>query len=149
MKKRKDLLAYLKLKGLRMTPLKELLIQFFLDNQKRQVPAKEIQEYVGMFMPDIDRSTLYRNIEKFINIDLIQELNLPKTGKVYQFVFDRKVSHYFICKGCEEIKKGNEELFNQIEDSLKKVHGFMKANLSVVFYGYCSKCDPQFNNTEK
>lgn len=142
MRKHKDLIAYLKLKGLRMTPLKELLIQFFLDNQKRQIPFKEIQDHVASQFPDFDRTTLYRNIEKLINIDLIQELNLPKTGKIYQFVFDRKVHHYFICKDCEQVKKGDEILFRQIEDSLKKVHGFMKANLSVVFYGYCSKCDP-------
>lgn len=143
MKKRKDLLAYLKLKGLRMTPLKELLIQFFLDNRKRQIPFKELQEHVAKNLPDVDRTSLYRNIEKFISLDLIQELNLPKTGKIYQFVFDRKVQHYFICKGCEQVKKGDEVLFKQIETSLKKIHGFMKANLSVVFYGYCSKCDPQ------
>ncbi|MGZ3775820.1 MAG: Fur family transcriptional regulator [Pseudobdellovibrionaceae bacterium] len=143
MKKRRDLIAYLKLKSLRMTPLKELLIQFFIDNQKRQIPIKELQEYVSKHIPDFDRTTLYRNIEKFIEIDLIQELNLPKTGKIYQFVFDRKIYHYFICKGCEEVKKGDEILFKQIEDSLKKIHGFMKANLSVVFYGYCAKCDPQ------
>lgn len=142
MKKSKDLLAYLKLRGLRTTPLKELLIQFFLDNKKCQIPYKELQEHVAKNFPDIDRTTLYRNIEKFISLDLIQELNLPKTGKIYQFVFDRRVHHYFICKGCEQVKKGDEVLFKQIEASLKKVHGFMKANLSVVFYGYCSKCDP-------
>ncbi len=140
MKKRKDLLAYLKSKGLRMTPLKELLIQFFLDNQNRHIPSKELQEHVTLYLPDVDRTSVYRNIEKLISLDLIQELGLPKAGKAYQFIFDRKVQHYYICNGCDEVKKGDAKLFSRIEKALKDIHDFSKAHLSVVFHGYCSEC---------
>jgi len=140
MRKRKDLLAYLKSKGLRMTPSKELLIQFFLDNQNRHIPNKEVQEHVALHLPDVDRSTIYRNIEKLISLDLIQELDLPKMGKAYQFIFDSKVQHYYICKGCGDVKKGDQKLFSRIEKALKEIHDFSKAHLSVVFYGYCSDC---------
>lgn len=143
MKKRADLVAYLKSKGLRMTPLKELLIQFFLDNQTRHIPSKELQEYVTSHLPDVDRTSVYRNIEKLIAIDLIQELDLPKTGKAYQFIFDNKVHHYYICKGCGEVKKGDQKLFSRIEKALKDIHDFSKAHLSVVFYGYCTDCDTE------
>lgn len=143
MKKRKDLLAYLKSKDLRMTPLKELLIQFLLDNQKRIIPHKELQDHVNQHLPEIDRTSIYRNIEKLISIDLIQELNLPKTGKAYQFIFDNQVHHYYICKGCNEVKKGDEKLFNRIEKALKDIHDFSKAQMSVVFYGYCSDCESE------
>jgi len=143
MKKRKDLLAYLKSKGLRMTPSKELLIQFFLDHRNRHVPSKELQEHVAHHLPEVDRTTIYRNIEKLIALDLIQELDLPKTGKAYQFIFDRKVHHYYICKGCGDLKKGDQKLFSRIEKALKDIHDFSKAQLSVVFYGYCSDCDAE------
>ncbi len=143
MKKRADLVGYLKSKGLRMTPSKELLIQFFLDNQKRHISSKELQDHVALHLPDVDRTTIYRNIEKLIALDLIQELHLPKTGKAYQFIFDSKVHHYYICKGCGEIKKGDEKLFNRIEKALKDIHDFSKAQLSVVFYGYCLDCNSE------
>jgi Fur family ferric uptake transcriptional regulator len=141
MKKRDDLVAYLKSKGLRMTASKELLIQFFLDNQNRHIPSKELQEHIARHLPDVDRTTIYRNIEKLIELDLVQELLLPKMGKAYQFIFDSKVHHYYICKGCGEVKKGDEKLFSRIERALKDIHAFSKAKLSVVFYGYCSDCD--------
>lgn len=140
MKKRKDLIAYLKSKGLRMTPSKELLIQFFLDNQKRHIPSRELQEHVARCLPDVDRTTVYRNIEKLISLDLIQELDLPKVGKAYQFIFDSKVHHYYICKGCGRVKKGDRKLFDRIEKALKDIHDFSKAQLSVVFYGSCADC---------
>lgn len=123
-----------------MTASKRLLIQFFLDNQNHHVPFRELQEYMVKHLPDLDRTTVYRNIEKFISLGLIQELNFPKTGKVYQYVFDKKVQHYYICKSCGKANKGNQELFTKIEEALKDIHGFEKADLSVVFYGHCSKC---------
>ncbi|MBC7457266.1 MAG: transcriptional repressor [Bdellovibrionaceae bacterium] len=140
MKKRTDLVAYLKSKGLRMTPLKELLIQFFIDNQTRHVSNKELQKYVIRHLPDVDRTSIYRNIEKLISIDLIQELDLPKNGKAFQFIFDSKIQHYYICKGCGQVKKGDQKLFSRIKKALKDIHDFSKAQLSVVFYGYCSNC---------
>jgi Fur family ferric uptake transcriptional regulator len=91
-------------------------------------------------LPDVDRTTVYRNIEKFISLELIQELDLPRVGKVYQYTFGKKVHHYYICKTCGKSNKGNQELFNKIENALKDIHGFSKANLSVVFYGSCTKC---------
>ncbi len=141
MKKHKDLVLYLKNRGLRMTPSKETLIQFFLDNQNRHIPFKELQDHLNKNLPDVDRTTIYRNIEKFISLGVIQELDLPTKGKVYQYVFDKKVHHYYICKSCGKTNKGNEELFQKIEKALKDIHDFSKANLSVLFYGLCSKCE--------
>lgn len=146
MKKHKELVSFLKSKGLRMTPSKEKLIQFFLDNQTRHIPIKQIQDHLISALPNVDRTTIYRNIEKFILLGLIQELDLPKKGKVYQFVFDKKVQHYYICKSCGKMNKGNEDLFKKIEKALKDIHDFSKANLSVLFYGFCSKCESTFEN---
>ncbi|MBC7420402.1 MAG: transcriptional repressor [Bdellovibrio sp.] len=146
MKKHKELVSFLKSKGLRMTPSKEKLVQFFLYNQARHIPIKEIQDQLISTLPDVDRTTIYRNIEKFISLGLIQELDLPKKGKVYQFVFDKKVQHYYICKSCGKMNKGNEDLFKKIEKALKDIHDFSKANLSVLFYGFCSKCENTFEN---
>ena len=123
-----------------MTPSKRILIQFFLDNQSRHVPLRELQEYLQKQLPEVDRTTIYRNIEKFMTLGLIQELVFPKTGKVYQYVFDKQVLHYYICKGCGKASQGNQDLFDEIASALKRIHGFSKADLSVVFYGYCTKC---------
>ena len=140
LKKHKDLSEFIRAEGLRMTPSKRLLIQFFLDNKNKFVSHKELQDHVAEHLPDVDRTTLYRNLGKFVSLGIIQELNFPKLGKVFQYVFGRKVQHYYICKTCGKANRGNQELFDQIENSLKNIHGFSKADLSVMFYGRCTKC---------
>lgn len=140
MKKHKDLLEVLRSNKMRITPARRLLLQFILDNKSRQLSMEEFQEFIDKQLAGVDRSSIYRNIDVFQKLDIIQELNLPTKGKRYQYVLDRKVHHFYICKSCGKANRGNEELFKKIESALKDVHGFSKANLSVVFYGLCSKC---------
>jgi len=144
-KRHKDLVLYLKSKGLRMTDSKKALIQFFLDHKNRHVPLKEVNAYMSETLPEIDRATIYRNLEKFVALGVIQQLELPREGKVFQFVFDKKVHHYYICKSCGEMNKGNQELFTKIDEALKAIPDFSRANLSVVFYGACSDCQEKFD----
>jgi Fur family transcriptional regulator, ferric uptake regulator len=139
MKKHKDLLAVLKSNNMRITPARRILLQFILDNKSRQISMKDIHEFLEKKLVGVDRSSVYRNLETFKKLDIVQELDLP-TGKVFQYVLDRKVHHFYICKACGKASRGNEELFQKIEAALKDVHAFSKANLSIVFYGYCGKC---------
>ena len=138
--KHKDLLTILRSNKMRITPARRILLQFILDNSKRQLSLKQIHAFLDQRLSGVDRSSIYRNLEVFKKLDIIQELDLPKIGKRFQYVFDRKVHHFYICKSCGKSHRGNEGLFKKIEDALKDIRGFSKANLSVVFYGYCSKC---------
>lgn len=138
--KHKDLLTVLRTNKMRITPARRVLLQYILDNHSKQLSLKDVQAFLEKKMTGVDRSSIYRNLEAFKKLDIIQELNLPGHGKRFQYIFDRKVHHFYICKSCGKSHRGNESLFSKIEDALKDVHGFSKANLSIVFYGYCSKC---------
>ena len=148
MKKHKDLLAVLKSNEMRITPARRLMLQYVLDNSTKQISLKEFQEFMEDNMPGVDRSSIYRNLEAFKKLDIIQELNLPTVGKRFQYIFDRRVHDYFICKSCGKLNRGNKELFQKIEAALKEVHGFSKANLSMVFYGKCGNCVKKKNRKE-
>ncbi|MCM2277186.1 MAG: transcriptional repressor [Oligoflexia bacterium] len=140
MKKHQDLLAFLRSQKMRVTPPRRLLLQFILDHSNRRLSIREIQEFMGAQLRKADRSSVYRNLETFERLGIIQSLSFPGEGRRYQYVFDRKVRHFYICRSCGKANRGDERLFRRVEAALKDIHGFAKANLSVVFYGACSKC---------
>lgn len=140
MKNHQDLLAILKANGMRITPARRALLQFILDNKSRQVSLKDIHAFMDSAMPGVDRSSIYRNIQALKRLDIIQELRLPGQGRSFQYILDRKVHPFYICKACGKANRGNERLFERIERALRDIHGLSKANLSPVFYGYCSRC---------
>lgn len=142
MKKHSDLLAVLRSNKMRITPARRALLQFILDNSKRQIGLSEIQTLVKRKVPGTDRSSIYRNLEMLKSSGIIQELQLPREGRCFQYIFDGPVRHFYFCRSCGKSHRGNMRLFKQIEAALKRVRGFSRANLSTVFYGYCSSCKP-------
>jgi Fe2+ or Zn2+ uptake regulation protein len=140
MKRHKDLLALLKSNGMRITAGRRILLQLILDHASRRISLREIHAHMDRQTVRVDRASIYRNLETFKKLDIIQELKLPGVGKCFQYVLDRKVHHFYICKACGKTKPGDRKLFARIEAALKDIHGFAKANLSVVFYGTCARC---------
>jgi Fur family ferric uptake transcriptional regulator len=140
MKRHKDLLALLKSNGMRVTAGRRLLLQFVLDHSARRISLSEIHAHMDRQAVRVDRASVYRNLELFKKLEIIQELKLPGIGKCFQYVLDRKVHHFYICKVCGKAKPGDRKLFERIEAALRDIHGFAKANLSVVFYGVCARC---------
>jgi Fur family ferric uptake transcriptional regulator len=140
MKRHKDLVALLRSNGMRITVGRRLLLQFLLDHSARRVRLSEIHAHMDGQRVRVDRTSIYRNLEIFKKLEIIQELRLPRVGKCFQYVLDRKVHHFYICKVCGKAKPGDRKLFERIEVALQDIHGFAKANLSVVFYGTCAHC---------
>ena len=140
MRKHEDLLAVLRHNRQRVTPARRILIQFFIDNHARSLSLPEIQTHLQDRLPGINRSSIYRNIEMLKTLSIIQELSMARKRRRYQFVFERPVHHFIICKACGKVSKGKRGFFEQVERALQNIHGFKKANLSVTFYGFCSRC---------
>ena len=140
MKKHRDFLSIMKSKGLRLTPVRRAIVQYVLDHRKDSMTLGEIQDYIFSKFEGVNRTSIYRNLEILKTLEFIQELNLPSKGKCFQYVFDTKVHHFFICKSCGRLSKGNPLLFKKIEKAMDDIHGFKEANLSLVFYGICSRC---------
>jgi Fur family ferric uptake transcriptional regulator len=136
MRKHRDLLEVLRANGMRITTGRRALLQFILDNRSRRVRLREIHAHLA----DVDRTSIYRNLLAFERLGIVQGIKLPHHDKTYQYVLDRKIHHFYICKACGNARRGNRKLFDRIESALRDTHGFAKANLSVVFYGTCASC---------
>lgn len=139
MKRHRDLLALLRSNGMRITAGRRMLLQFVLDNSARRITLSEIHDYLGR-RHRIDRASVYRNLQTLKKLEVIQELKLPGVGRCFQYILDRKVHHFYICKVCGKAKSGDRSLFERIESALEDLHGFANSNLSVTFYGTCARC---------
>jgi Fe2+ or Zn2+ uptake regulation protein len=49
----------------------------------KEIPLREFYKAMEGLMPGIDRSSIYRNLETLKQLEIIQELALPK-GKVFK-----------------------------------------------------------------
>ncbi len=114
MKRHRDLLEVLRANGMRTTAGRRVLLQFILDHRSRRVGLHEMYARLDEELGRAERPSVYRNLIAFERPGIIQALKLPKRGKVYQYVLDRRIHHFYICKACGNARRGNRKLFERI-----------------------------------
>jgi Fur family ferric uptake transcriptional regulator len=93
----------LRKKGLRVTAQKKMILDIFLANQDRMLSVGD----VFSMLPDgsgIDNTTVYRNIQKFLSLGLLESM-IDDRGISRYTVCQKEQHHYFICTECGRITK--------------------------------------------
>lgn len=144
MKNYPGLRRFLKHNRQKLTPGRTYLIQYFIDHKSKMLSVSEIQSFMRGKLPEINRSSIYRNLKRLSHLKIIREVTLSNRKKRYQFSFDQPLSRFlFCCKSCGAILRGSPTTYRQIERAIKEIQVFRTADLSVTFYGFCSNCPPR------
>lgn len=124
----------LKITSQRRNILKTLYVE------DKPLSAKEIFFKLRKDNPRLKLSTIYRNLNKFIDKDIVKKLNI-KNNK-HENLFELKSArhhHHLVCVECGDIK----ELECPLEDYLKKVakeNNYEIKDHRLTIYGVCSSC---------
>lgn len=96
-----DLCRFLKRNHQKLTLGRTYLIQYFIDHESKLLSLAEIQSFMRKKLPEINRSSIYRNLERLNRLKIIREVTLSNRSKRYQFAFDQPLSRFlFCCKSC-------------------------------------------------
>ncbi len=96
-------------------------------------------------LPEFNESTLYRNLDKFIQLNIVKKINLNSDFSHYEFQPLSKSNHghhhhHIVCTKCKAIQCldicGVEAI---ILPKIKKL-GFTDINHTLEFSGICKKC---------
>lgn len=125
-------------KGVRLTRQRKALIDT-LKNAKRAMTAHELYEEAGLAWPNINFSTVYRNIEILKSVGLVCEIAGSGGNTLFAYRDDEEHHHHLICKNC-----GKTISFEFCPlDELKSVFeetGFTPTGHRFEIYGYCRDC---------
>lgn len=141
----------LKDNGLKVTSQRILILNTLEKRPNKHLTVEEIYELVRKKNPDIGLATVYRTIQLFSDLHLIDKLNLDDRQVRYEISKkgqDKDVHHHhhLICLECEQIISFEDDLLDNLEDTIEKTKGFIVKDHEVNLYGYCRKC---LNNKEK
>lgn len=117
--------------------LTEATIQILKQIDKSLEP-KSCQE-INQLLPFLNESTVFRNIKKLKDKNIIQEVDLNEGFKRYELTPINHHHHHIICKVCNKIdhlKNCNLSIF---EKEFKHL-GYTNIAHTIEFYGICSTC---------
>ncbi len=90
----------------------------------------------------VGKTTIYRNIEKFMDEGIVRKYNLSeKDSACFQYVNDSCCEHFHLkCVSCGRLIHADCDFLKNLSEHIKNEHEFVIDNSRTVFYGKCREC---------
>ena len=140
----KDFIATLREHGLQVT-YQRLAIYQALYFTKEHPSAEAIYQQVRKRFPMISLGTVYKTLEKFYEVGLIQKVN-PIT-EVARYDAVTGTHHHMVCLQCQSIQDA-DSIVGAPKISVPEQNGFRVLRQQVVIHGYCPACKGNCNDPQ-
>ena len=127
----------LKASGGRMTKKREVLLGALLTFD-RPASAEEIRERAELAQSDL--VTVYRNLETFENIGILQRVLLENGTQLFELTAPDEHYHHLICRECHKTERLDLCVNNTVFNQAKK-HGYTQIAHLMEVYGICGDCE--------
>ena len=132
-------------KGLKVTNQRLLVLEVLADHRDKHMTAEDIYDLVKEDYPDIGLATIYRTVQLFRKMQLVDRINLDDGCLRYEIsdMFDGETKHHhhhLICKTCGKVVPFEEDLLDELERLVEQETGFQVSDHELKFYGQCEEC---------
>lgn len=123
--------------NLKVTSARIAILKFFM-NQHGPHSIEELQESIQY---NCDTSTLYRNVLRLVESNLIEVTNLEDSHRRYEYnpQHGHHHHHHIVCKKCKVIVKTSLCLSSDWVTKLESL-GFRDIKHRLEFFGICKSC---------
>ncbi len=86
-----------------------------------------------------DLATVYRTINLFAGLRIVNEIDFKDEFKRYELIYDRHHHHHIVCRKCRNVENVETCMLDELENLLKK-KGYSEISHSLEFFGLCRNC---------
>ena len=122
----------------RRTTEQRLLIRDILEHTDGHLDAGEIYRQALKKSPRISLSTIYRNLQMFKEIGLVEDHQFGNR-RYYETAAQAK-HHHLICLGCGRVFEFKCSSTEKLKSTISKEEGFRVTDAEVRLIGYCPEC---------
>ncbi|MDA3845888.1 MAG: Fur family transcriptional regulator [Vallitaleaceae bacterium] len=124
----------------RMTSQRRTIIDVLLANENTLLSADHLLKLCQQKNPDINTTTVYRNLELLDALKLMYTVNIDRNTMGYKLVCHDYHHHHMICLICGKMEAIeycpiSPDLIDQAT-----ARGFSITNHNLELYGYCHTC---------
>lgn len=137
-----DIIKLLKEKGFKVTP-QRIAVYETLRNTKEHPSADILYSKLQPLYPTMSLATVYKSLEVFKELNLIQELNVGED----KFRYDANVKQHphIICLKCGKVEDVYDEMLFDLQTQVKNKTGYDLVSQQLYFFGYCPGCKGKNN----
>ena len=128
-----------KIHGHSMTSQRRLLLELLRDAEGH-IDAKELYRRASAKDDSIGQATVYRSLNLFKELGLIDETRLGKIRCYYEIKQSLEHQH-LVCRGCGKVMEFQNPHFQKLIEAVRREHGFKVTKAELYLEGYCTECE--------
>jgi Fe2+ or Zn2+ uptake regulation protein len=125
--------------GHSMTAQRRLLLGLLRDAEGH-IDAKELYRRASARDESISPATVYRNLNLFKELGLVDERRLGKVRCYYEMKQSPEHQH-LVCQGCGKVIEFQTPHFQKLIKAVRQEHGFKITKAELYLEGYCPECE--------
>jgi Fur family ferric uptake transcriptional regulator len=122
-----------------MTSQRRLLLEL-LQDAEGHIDAKELYRRASAKDDSIGQATVYRSLNLFKELGLIDEIRLGKIRCYYEIKQSPEHQH-LVCRGCGKVMEFQNPYFQKLIEAVRREHGFKVTKAELYLEGYCPECE--------
>jgi Fur family ferric uptake transcriptional regulator len=124
-----------------LTNQRRLLLELIRDAEGH-IDAKELYRRASVRDDSISLATVYRTLNLFKELGLIDERKLGKECCCYEL---KKSSehHHLVCQRCGKVIEFQDPHFQKLIKALQQEYGFKITKAELCLEGFCNSCDDE------
>ncbi|HHX73985.1 MAG TPA: transcriptional repressor [Firmicutes bacterium] len=128
---------------LRVTPQRRAILEILAGSRGEHPDSDEIYRRLAAKKTGrkIGRATVYRTLELFERLGIVQRLALEHPPARYELILpDRFIHHHLICLKCGKLLELDDLAAREFKNTVLDKKGFAVADKAMKIYGYCRNC---------
>lgn len=132
----------LKEMGCKLTMQRRSVLDVLLEHSNDHLSTEEIYDIVKVKFPEIGLATVYRTVQLFEEMGIVDRLNFDDGCSRFELASDDTVHHHhhLICESCNKVFEVENDLLDDIEKEIESKYNFKIHDHNVMFYGLCKDC---------
>ncbi len=125
--------------GQRVTPQRLVILQAL--ERGGHLSADEVLAEIGVRLPGMTRSTVYRTLESFRDAGLVSETDLGEGVRKFELLDKGSQHHHLICHGCGVMLELDDAVIEPLRVAVREKYGFFAGIEHLAIFGWCAECD--------
>jgi len=128
----------LRQRGIRLTPQRHMILTAIAQGSGHMT-AEEIHRRILPIYPEMNISTVYRNLERLLDLRLVAVTDLGG-GRVCYEALEGARHHHLICHRCGRMTDLDDSLVSDLRQQIVQGYDFTAEIDHLAIWGLCSEC---------
>lgn len=122
----------------------QIIIEF-LEQNRQHFASNQIYEQIRTRLPAVNRSTVYRSLERLTNLGKISVSDMGTGSLMYELVGEGR-HHHLVCQDCHHIMEIPDDDIARLFSKIEQDSHFEILTNHLILYGICPACQSANEN---